>query len=267
MWQWLQWLRSFFRFKKKTPPRCQLCFRHPHIIHPMDYAIIHDHLACFQQAHLDGCEWSIGITCQAAMYGRLDILKYAHDNGCPWDEGVCTYSAKHDRLDCLQYAHENGCPWDEHTLLAAAYGGSKDCYEYAHMRGCPDPMSNPELTKMTKLMYEITTNEILEYMKEHPVICGVCVRCSLDAKDFCRIPWTEQKLWYFPFCWKYLKARAKLIRAMEHAHWNPNYIYCLNRLHNDYMELMGKNDTTYKDMRRYKTYGARQSNPSHKGCI
>ena len=66
----------------------------------------------------------------AALNGRLKILKWLRAEGCEWDHETCTTALLHAEaggsLETLRWARENGCEWDEVTKHEAAELGYTD---------------------------------------------------------------------------------------------------------------------------------------------
>ena len=70
----------------------------------------------------------------AALNGRLEILKWLRAEGCEWDHQTCGFAVMFaemnpktgGNLDVLRWARENGCEWDEDTRQEAAELGYTD---------------------------------------------------------------------------------------------------------------------------------------------
>jgi hypothetical protein len=137
----------------------------------------------------------------------------------------------------LKYAHENSCSWDEHTIVSCLYSDRIDCLIYAHTRGCPHPTANSRLGHLIQPLLQLAHPFVRNYYQNHTIINNICVSCTLQKQDFTKIPWTYKQLWQAPIAWKYLKARAKILRAAENAHWNPTHTYCRCRLLRDFQHL------------------------------
>ena len=54
--------------------------------------------------------WNERTCAEAALYGKLEILKWLRTNGCPWDKRVCDYAIKFGYMELLKWARENNCP-------------------------------------------------------------------------------------------------------------------------------------------------------------
>lgn len=237
-------------------------FGYPLYSRNAEIAAANGHIKILQYLHENGCPWDEKLFEGAIL--RMPIkqmirfpyfqtrydnifkcIQYAHRHGCSWDEHTFIVAAQSGYIDLFRYLHENGCPWDVRTTMQALRSHNYNCLVYAHDNGCPLPTYKHLKANLVVFTYAANMFPILEpiqhqmykYLKEHAQIHGVCIKCALHKQEYNKICWENPSIWYCQAAWKYLKARCKIMRAMEHAYINPRYAWCINRLHRDCNEL------------------------------
>jgi hypothetical protein len=71
---------------------------------------------------------------EAALNGRLDVLKYWHESGFAFPQDLMKGS--YSSLECVKYLHEHGLEWNEECCANAATTGSLELLKYCHENGC-----------------------------------------------------------------------------------------------------------------------------------
>lgn len=127
--------------------------------------------------------------CQnAALYGKLDVLKWARDKGCDWDEFSCSNAAAGGHLDVLIWLHKNGCPWDGWTNILAIRGGHFEIFKYVFENGCDDEGESYENAAFYGRL------DILQFLRKNSLILWgrwVCAYAA-DGGQLTALKWLRE---------------------------------------------------------------------------
>jgi hypothetical protein len=48
---------------------------------------------------------------QAAITGRIKVMRWLKANGVPWNENTVAAACRNEHYDAAKWLVENGCPW------------------------------------------------------------------------------------------------------------------------------------------------------------
>lgn len=122
------------------------------------------HLESFSWILADGGSWIECISCCAAFYNQLEVLKYIKRKygKCGWR--TCSLAAKGGHLEIMKWGRDNGCFWEQDAYATFAKINTNDILHY--IKGNLDPF------------YGICASaaggghlEILQWLRNNPIIC------------------------------------------------------------------------------------------------
>lgn len=84
------------------------------------------------------CEWDPHACYDAAMYGRLEVLRWLVEAcECRVNASTMRIAALYGHFKTVKYLHTIGCPWDFQAYINAARAGHVEMLEFLHDHGCP----------------------------------------------------------------------------------------------------------------------------------
>ena len=83
------------------------------------------------------CFWDSLTLSEAARSGHLETVKWMRENGCPWGIVTLGNAAQGGHLEVIKWLRENGCPWDNLTCAGAAQGGHLEVLKWLRENECP----------------------------------------------------------------------------------------------------------------------------------